>query len=59
MPPGGVGSPKRCLAELLLSKKFKYEKVIKMKNEPNPGISRTYYLSNKTIGMPLYSLQIA
>jgi hypothetical protein len=27
--------------------KFKHENVIKIKNKPYPGISRTYYLSNK------------
>jgi hypothetical protein len=30
--------------------KFKNENIIKIKNKPYPGTSRTYYLSNKTIG---------
>jgi hypothetical protein len=43
MPLGGVGSLKRCPLSMEILK-FKYENVIKIKNKPYPGISRTYYL---------------
>jgi hypothetical protein len=38
------GLPKEILAEHINLYKFKYKNVIKIKNKPYLGISRTYYL---------------